>query len=560
MTALVVPQWTEQMYRPVSGQDHLGVGSVVTDRILPRLSPGINVITTRARYWSFYAFVLDEFWRRDLPRTNADLRQFLRRRESIFSAAGHVCQNPDHGDDPIGGRKVAPLVATNPQSYRADFDYVKSSGGGYGLYYATVMQSTGVVRLRDTSAGLPADTITPRVGVELAAAFRDSIAETEYWKRYFDADEVPAEVVAEYAEAACLCRLPTSPDREPVADVLLHGGGESAASARRTSLRMILEIADQTDGAEVESSDFRRLLLYRAAYESETDELTAEYEPSADLRSAARRWRLSQLREMFNWSLNGLWAWITQWGLAREGDIVPVQRSELSAALDAMRLRDLPGVRSKLSDPIGRLIDECRVLAAVTDSLDGQWELWTELTEDHLLRMLQSNELDENGELAALFVMYVMTLSRLWSADLPNTVSAEDWDPVLDGDRRRISLQLALQQLRHDAVTGRTVREVLERVVEQHVLAQHQRVALAKLPDDTYRYRREGDRLRFFDQPTAFRMNDSRFRALSTVCTELGWCGHLADPDHPLSEDGQSLLRNGDLPGDLFTLEAEHGE
>ena len=49
-----VPYWTEKMYPPGGGQDHLGLGSVVTDRVLPRLSPGINVLTIHPRYWSFY--------------------------------------------------------------------------------------------------------------------------------------------------------------------------------------------------------------------------------------------------------------------------------------------------------------------------------------------------------------------------------------------------------------------------------------------------------------------------------------------------------------------------
>ena len=91
-----VPYWTERMYRPGGGQDHLGLGSVVTDQILPRLSPGINVLTIRPRYWSFYAFVLDECWRRELPRTKAALRAWYRPLECIFSVACSLCEGPDH--------------------------------------------------------------------------------------------------------------------------------------------------------------------------------------------------------------------------------------------------------------------------------------------------------------------------------------------------------------------------------------------------------------------------------------------------------------------------------
>jgi hypothetical protein len=56
------PAWGARAFAPKSGQDHLGLGSVSSDRILPALSPGINVLTIHPRYWSFYSWVLDDFW------------------------------------------------------------------------------------------------------------------------------------------------------------------------------------------------------------------------------------------------------------------------------------------------------------------------------------------------------------------------------------------------------------------------------------------------------------------------------------------------------------------
>ncbi len=54
------PVWGARAFAPKSGQDHLGLGSVSSDRILPKLSPGINVLTIHPRYWSFYSWVLDQ--------------------------------------------------------------------------------------------------------------------------------------------------------------------------------------------------------------------------------------------------------------------------------------------------------------------------------------------------------------------------------------------------------------------------------------------------------------------------------------------------------------------
>jgi len=54
------PQWIEKMYPGKVGRDHLGLGSVSSDQILPTLSPGINVLTIHPRYHSFYTFLLDQ--------------------------------------------------------------------------------------------------------------------------------------------------------------------------------------------------------------------------------------------------------------------------------------------------------------------------------------------------------------------------------------------------------------------------------------------------------------------------------------------------------------------
>jgi hypothetical protein len=79
------------------------------------------------------------------------------------------------------------------------------------------------------------------------------------------------------------------------------------------------------------------------------------------------------------------------------------------------------------------------------------------------------------------------------------------------------------------------------------VIAQHERVALAKLPDDTFRFRRDAGRLRFFEKPTEFQRNSSRFGSLSTACAELGWMGFIGEPGHTLTAEGEQIRQHGDL-------------
>lgn len=74
----VQPQWIAKMYAGRPGRDHLGLGSVSSDQILPSLSPGINVLTFHPRYHSFYAFLLYEFWQRDFVRNRSNWIAFYR--------------------------------------------------------------------------------------------------------------------------------------------------------------------------------------------------------------------------------------------------------------------------------------------------------------------------------------------------------------------------------------------------------------------------------------------------------------------------------------------------
>ena len=545
------PLWTQPVYSAGGGLDHLGLGSVVTDRILPKLSPGINVLTAHPRYWSFYAFVLDEFWQRgeNLNSTKA-MKKFFRSKEMIFSVAGHLCENKEHraSQSPIGSNLVGPEVKRQPKNYRADFDYMKSRGGGYGLYYSTVMQTMGVVRLADPSVDLAIDAVTPTLGKDMAEAFRESISGTRYWKKYFNSEEVPAEVVKEYADAACMCRLrDNTPDREILVDAFLHGGLESSANARRASLQMMLEVANQSKGFALEQNDFRRLVLYGSTYDSTTDAPTARLVIPDALLGTARGWRLSQLREMFNYSLNGMWAAFHDWGMSQNGDYSPTSLSNVFDLIGRSKIDSLEGMRVKLNQPIGKLIDQTRNLANVSDSLDGAWDLWAPLTEDHIFNLLAESDSTYEERFGLLFTLYVSTLCRLWDPYLQSSVDESDWDPVLEGGSARVGMQFALEQLREDARNNVSVQDVLKRVFTNHVLLQHERVATAKFPQDTFRFRREGERVRFFDKPIVYRRNNSRFNALSTTCSELGWSGFLGDANHSLSQEGQKLRKNGDL-------------
>ena len=111
-------------------------------------------------------------------------------------------------------------------------------------------------------------------------------------------------------------------------------------------------------------------------------------------------------------------------------------------------------------------------------------------------------------------------------------------------------MQRYLNDLRLKAEAGASVSEVARWLTLDYVIGQHERVATAKLATtgDTFRFRREAGRLRFFPQDAVVVMNDSRYNALSTFLYELGWSGFLPEDGHKLTAEGTKMCTTGDLP------------
>lgn len=254
------------MFAGKVGRDHLGLGSVSSDQILRSLSPSINVLTFHPRYHSFYVFLLDEFWRRDLPRTQEAWTAFFRPRDFIYSLGANLCEQPEHGQmgNIVGSQKTEGLASLRKKYYDYEPDYITNDLGGYGLYYRTVMAEVGLIYPGGRGFPYPVD-VPSEFGKEVAESFREIVQPTRYYQQYFDIYKpVPISVIQEYIHRACLCQLRTSSafDQAYLLDSFLHHGAASAADARRATFRFFLDIADQTNGSWLNEDDFRQLIYF----------------------------------------------------------------------------------------------------------------------------------------------------------------------------------------------------------------------------------------------------------------------------------------------------------
>jgi len=556
------PVWGAKAYPPKSGQDHLGLGSVSSDRILPVLSPGINVLTIHPRYWSFYSFVVDEFWSRQLPRTRVAFRDFYRRREALFAIACHVCDSKEHTTmigNIVGSRRVAPLAEDN--SFDPGFDYIKEPLGGYGLYYRSAMEATGTLVIATPANGFAFDALTP-MGRALAAAYRDAISSTALWRNHLrgDLDEsISRDILVDFARRGCLCRLRAAKkhDLPLLQDLFTHAGTPVQSAARRQTLRLLLDLSKTAQEDGISEPTFRELIYFRQV-EGET------YQSRPDLAGAARRWRLYQAREYFAFAFNRLLGWLVRRG-AHESDeglaAFPLTRiwKLVDDALDhqafAKQTR-LGNAQVRSSTSASRFSDLLASRVDLSPGVDEVWPPHDTLDEQALFRWC-SNDTDDAETLVAMLAMVLLIHRRIGT---PSRIAdlGEDAQLLAEGGNLRIGMTRFFAQLTKRLMAGETLSDLARWLIHDFIIVQHERVATAKLPDDTFRLRRVGDSVRFFPhQEVGAVLNNSRYVALSTTAHELGLVSSLREPQRQLTVTGRRLLEKGDLPAGALAAAAE---
>ncbi len=130
----------------------------------------------------------------------------------------------------------------------------------------------------------------------------------------------------------------------------------------------------------------------------------------------------------------------------------------------------------------------------------------------------------------------------------PKLWQTPEWTISQMGAESRLSVAGFLRQLQRRLKSGPvTIGEVVRWLYNDYVIVQHQLIATSKLPENTFRFQREGDALRFYNLGNELEFMNSRYFALSTTIHELGFCGDLRQANHKLTRDGQYLLEHGTL-------------
>jgi hypothetical protein len=449
----------------------------------------------------------------------------------------------------VGGQKTGPLASMKMDVYDYDPEYIKNDLGGYGLYYRTVMAEVGLIY--PGGIGFPYLVDVPsEYGKEVASAFREAIQSTTYYQQYFDqALPVPITVVKDYIHKACLCQLQKvgAPDRTFLLNSFLHRGTVQAANARRATFSLILDLASQTNGYALKEDDFRQLIYFGSTFDGKS------YTPSESVKSTALRWRYYQAREYYSFALNALWYYLCEWGVRNGGDIRPIPLSDfwkhLDQSLDFHTLTErlnLPPSELQSNSTFQNLLNWLKTTVGATDqSFDTACNIQSPIQEHCLYDLAQEYHDQVDVMTAGMMTLLGLVILRFSSPDLR---LQPEWEIARMGADVRLSMDGFIRKIQNWLHSGPvTIGEITRRIYESDIILQHELIANGKLPENTFRFHREGTSLRFHNLTNTLEFMNSRFDAIQTTIHELGFCGDLSQPEHLLTQDGRYLLEVGDL-------------
>lgn len=266
----------------IGGLDHLGTQAPCV-LIYSQLLPGITNVTDRARYYSFYPWLIWSFDQRYAKDDEARFVEFFRRADCLFTLLSerHARKtdrdNERHGVAMVGRVQLTQaldrleageyLNLSQYTSQESPLRYFKNPMGGLAQYYAGTLSD---LKLMDASAK-PWIKYTKELGAPLAEQVDSNIQADRFWK-VVESGTATCDDLDALSEL-CACRLSHSiGECKTLVDLYFdrNDSYEQEGVQRRRSLGLILNLTRSLpDGHDLTESMFRAC-TYSGALPGET--------------------------------------------------------------------------------------------------------------------------------------------------------------------------------------------------------------------------------------------------------------------------------------------------
>ncbi|MBB3639665.1 MULTISPECIES: hypothetical protein [Variovorax] len=285
----------------IGGLDHIGTQGPCI-QIYSQLLPGITNVTDRARYYSFYPWLIRSYEERDIRRQ--DFNAFLeayRRADCLFTmiAERHAQVMGDdaarHGPAMVGretlndavrlvGEGKSIRLSTYTTREQSTERYFANKLGGLGQYYAGTLTQLGIL----ATVEKPWLSYTRERGEPIAQAFNMGVDGRSFWQAV-DADIVSAKTL-DALQDFCPCCLPQRQgEQAALLDIFFDRKSEFEAQGaqRRKSLALLLHLAGALQAAGLSALDEA---TFRAATYTESLVDGTAWRPPASLAHTRLAW------------------------------------------------------------------------------------------------------------------------------------------------------------------------------------------------------------------------------------------------------------------------------
>lgn len=492
MTFLNGPRLTETKLRPIQGEDHLGVKNVAIT-MSDTLQTGITSITPRARYWSFYAWVLHDFIQTQSNKTIENFRKYLKFQEWYFIVA-NIAEAKDKNlniKGLVGITKGEEIWERTKGNISYVDDYLKNASGGYNIY-GNVMKIVGVSREGDSDRGVQIDKLTP-IGKELAEHFQKNVEHTVFFKDWRQSQgPIPRDVLLEYGQKASLSKLyPHGEDLLTLKSLFMPEETEDISKQMRYDSLSYYQHIVRTNSNKQLNFNAWRFIMYD------------QYTPTSDhyqnlpvkLTTVAKGWEVYHGRQLFTYSLESIWSYIL--------DLLLVQSLSIDEIIDTI-LEDLKSNELSTNQSVTSLVESL--------------PMDRESREEYIIYMRQESLNIVNrvwNPLLVLLDVYVRFRGR-------NDLIIGNVNFKELGRSEHISLTYWEKTV--DTYLEQPISELLIKVIRSLIIQQHKQVALSKIistKNDTYHFIESDGRLHFLenDRPS---MNVFRVEQAMTILEDLG--------------------------------------
>jgi hypothetical protein len=299
--------------KAIGGLDHLAVQAPCIN-LYGQMLPGITNVTDRARYYSFYPWIVWALDKRECRYDNTFIDLF-RKSDCLFTliAERHAKvigdDRDDHAAATIGSGNMSEAISRVRDGYSVRLSdhacregktrYFKNKLGGLGQYYIGVLRELQVMD-GDLQSGVKN---IREVGGLMAEAFSQNV-DTGLFLRTLDEDIVSAERLDELSPFCPCCLTSNVREHEKLSDLFFVRGQfyNQKAIARRHTLQMILSLANNLaeNKVAIDIEQFRG-----CTYSGALPNKAIWYLPS-HLQKNRKQWAVYQRNEILSLAVQGI--------------------------------------------------------------------------------------------------------------------------------------------------------------------------------------------------------------------------------------------------------------